>query len=123
MASEELMKRADALVQKVTYKENYALYLDVDKKDPNGRLYLQVKCWRPDVGTGQFAWGAGGKTYLGEHMTDDEIMKIAFGLFRAYEEHECREFFKYNGRSIFGPHISIEALYEAAAPENLTYRD
>jgi hypothetical protein len=42
------------------------------------------------------------------------LTRIAFGLFRAYEEHECREFFQWKGRSIFGPHISSESLWLVA---------
>jgi hypothetical protein len=120
MPTAEFMKRVDLLVHKITYKEGYRLVLDIDKEDPEGRLYLQVQCWRPDVNTGEHAWGKGGKAYLSEFMIDGEIVRRAFGLFMAYEEHECREFFKWGGRSVFGPHISIEALWDAA--EHLEYR-
>jgi hypothetical protein len=30
------------------------------------------------------------------------------------EEHETREVFRYRGRAIFGPHLSVEALWEIA---------
>lgn len=65
--------------------------------------------------------GRGGKAYLSEHMTVSELTRTAFGLFRAYEEHECREFFKWRGKAIYGPHIEVLSLWEVA--DRLDYRD
>lgn len=98
----------------VEYKPNYRLLLEKDKKDPAGRWYFQVECVRPDSTTGEPGVGRGGKAYLSPHMNQSELTRIAFGLFMAYEEHECREFFRWRGRAIFGPHISSAALWEAA---------
>lgn len=75
---------------------------------------MQVQCYRMDTVTSEMGVGKGGKCYLSPHMTDQEIVQNAFGLFKAYEEHECREFFTYKGKRIYGPHISLEALLEVA---------
>jgi hypothetical protein len=84
-----------------------------DENDP-GRYYLQIECIRVDVITGVEGLGYGGKAYLSEHMTDSEIIQVAFGIYKGYWEHEARETFQWKGRRVFGPHISTEALWEVA---------
>jgi hypothetical protein len=64
--------------------------------------------------------GHGGKAYLSPRMSKSELTRLIFGLFKAYEEHECREFFKWRGRAIFGPHVDSDALWEVA--ERFDYR-
>lgn len=113
-------KRFRELVDSIDYKDGYELLLERDQKDENGRFYIQVQCHRVDCIDGRLGLGRGGKAYLSEHMSDGEIVRKAFGLFVAYEEHECREFFQYRGRSIFGPHIDPDALWEAA--DQMDYR-
>jgi hypothetical protein len=112
--------RVKILVDEIDYKQGYRLLCERDKKDPAGRLYLQVECDRPDVYTGLAGVGHGGKAYLSEHMTDGEIVRRAFSLFMAYEEHECREWFQWRSRAVFGPHISTEALWSVA--DQMDYR-
>lgn len=106
--------RVRALVAQITYKDGYRLICEWDKEHENTRMYLQVACYRPDSLTGDLDWGHGGKAYLSPHMGNGEIVKTAFALFKSYEEHECREFFKYDGRAVFGPHISVDALWQVA---------
>lgn len=94
--------------------ENFSLTVGSDHQDPNGRFYFQIRCWREDVITGEMGYGYGGKAYLSPHMTDSELVQIAFGLYKGYYEHEARETFRYKARRVFGPHISVEALWEVA---------
>lgn len=112
-SSEVFEKRVRALVGDLTYKENYVMQVAWDKTFGT-RLYMQAQCWRPDSETGEMGWGHGGKAYLTEHMTDSELLRLAFSLFDRYDHHEAREFFKYRGRAIFGPHIDALALWEVA---------
>lgn len=79
-----------------------------------GRIYLQVGHARPDAISGLPGWGYGGKAYLSQHMTDSELVQTVFGLFKSYEEHECRESFLWDGAQIFGPHIDVKALHHIA---------
>lgn len=104
----------------VKYKDGYGIGLYKDKTDPKGRWYFQVECERPDAVTGEISVGRGGKAYLSPHMNQSELVRLVFGLFIRYEEHETREFFQWRGRSVFGPHIDIESLWVAA--EDLDYR-
>lgn len=98
--------------QNITYKEGYELLLKQDQIIEGGRWYYQVQCRRPDAITGCLGYGRGGKAYLSPSVTRSELITKAFGLFKAYEEHECREFFKYLGKQPFGPHIDVMALLE-----------
>jgi hypothetical protein len=114
-------QRVLRLLQSVRYKpwltrgDGYPLYRLRVGLDPKGdRVFMQVQCWRPDTNDGHYAWGGGGKSYLSQHMTDSEIVQGAFGLFKAYEEHEAREGFTYMGRRIYGPHMDIEMLWTVA---------
>lgn len=111
--------RVERIVADISYKNDYRLFVDVDTVSRK-RVYMQVTCFRKDTVTGQWGYGKGGKFYLSPHMTDQEIVQNAFGLFKAYEEHECREFFMYKGKRIYGPHISLDALLEIA--DRTTYR-
>ncbi len=110
------------IVSEITYKPGYRLLVRYDTESIalTSRVYLQVECNRPDAITGEPGTGRGGKYYLSEHMVLSEVVRIAFKLFFAYEEHECREFFKWRDRAVFGPHISVEALFDAAT--QLEYR-
>lgn len=105
----------------VTYKDGYRLLLEHDKTDPAGRLYFQVECDRPDIYTKEMGVGRGGKAYLSKHMIESEMVRLAYGLFARYDEHETREWFQYRGRSVFGPHIAIDAMWEASA--HLDFRE
>uniref|UniRef100_A0AAU7J844 Tail terminator n=2 Tax=unclassified bacterial viruses TaxID=12333 RepID=A0AAU7J844_9VIRU len=87
--------------------------------EPDGRFYLQITCWRRDAITGEMGRGYGGKAYLSPHMTDSELIQIAFGLYKGYWEHEARETFVLinfdgEGRRPFGPHIDTWALWGVA---------
>jgi hypothetical protein len=83
------------------------------EEDPKG-CFVQIKCWRRDVITGEWDWGYGGKAYPSEHATLSELTQMIFGLYRAYWEHEVRETFEYQGLRVYGPHISVEALMTVA---------
>lgn len=88
--------------------------------DAEGGWYYQIECERPDTFTGVMGKGHGGKARLGVHMTQNELVQCAWGLFRGYFEHEAREGFQWKGRRIFGPHIDSDALWEVA--ERTEYR-
>ena len=76
--------------------------------------YLQARLWRPDTDSGEMGWGAGGKNFISPHMTNSEITRICLKAALAFGEHEIREGFKYKGRRVYGPHLSVEALWDIA---------
>ena len=103
-------ERLRRITKGVAYKEGFTLVL---ARDNNG-WYLQIRCKRPDIVTKQPGVGKSPKAYVDPTMSDSQIVRRIFAMFLAYEEHECREWFTYGGKRIFGPHISIEALSEVS---------
>lgn len=110
--AESFVGRLNALVDRVTYRDDY--FWIVGRTPGMKYPYLQIAHHRPEAITGRRAWGKGGKAYISEHATDSEIFQTMFGLAKAYEEHEVREFFRVDGVRPFGPHISAEALCSVA---------
>ena len=97
----------------VTYKPGYRLAL---LEDESGRFYYQVVNTQSVCAiTGRRQTDKGGKAYLSPHATRSELVQTAFGLFKSYEEHETREFFRWRGHQVFGPHMDITALASIAS--------
>lgn len=99
----------------VTYKPGYRILLKPDLEVGHGRWYYQVEADRTDAITGEHGVGRGGKAYLSVHQTRSELVQVVFALIKSYEEHEAREFFRYEGQQVFGPHFDVTALVEIAA--------
>lgn len=91
-------------------REGYGLSIGMDDVG----IYLMITCFRKDTYTGKASEGQGGRRYLNPRMTDPQIIRVAFSALVAYDEHEDREAFEYDGKRIFGPHISIDALMDVA---------
>lgn len=81
-------------------------------------LWVQVGTERPDTYTNKLEIGKGGKAYVSPYATHDEVVKKIFGLCEAYTLHEVKEGFKWRGRRIFNPHVTIEALHSVALKSN-----
>jgi hypothetical protein len=75
-----------------------------------GRLYLQLTYVAPCTKTGEMKEWRSGKTYLSSYMTEDEIVKKAYVLFKQAVEHEVMEGFKFNDKIVFNPHVSFRDL-------------
>lgn len=54
------------------------------------------------------------KWLLSDDMTEGELVQTAFMAVLAAQEHEAREFFKWKGRAVFGPHTDIENLWSVS---------
>lgn len=114
MLDNHFFHRLDAIRADIQLGMNCELLILHDDENVPGRYYLQIRCWRQDTITKEMGFGYGGKAYLSPHMTDSEIIQVAFGLYKGYWEHEARETFIWRDRRPFGPHISTEALWEVA---------
>jgi hypothetical protein len=112
--NETFSERLARIVGQIELGMNCSVVIGHDNENDPGRYYFQIQCIRKDVITGKVGPGFGGKAYLSPHMTDSELIQVVFGLYRGYWEHEARETFMWNGRRIFGPHISSEALWSIA---------
>lgn len=80
----------------------------------SGSLYLQVCFYATSNATGELERQHGRKWLLSRHMTEGEIVSTALKAVLTAEEHEARERFMYKGVAVFGPHIDIDAMLEAA---------
>ncbi len=99
------------LLDRVAYKSNWALRVDTEE---SGRAFLQWQFYGPCSVTGIKQWHNCRKWQLSPHMTDGELVQTAFAAALQAEEHECREFFTYNGHVVMNPHLSLEALTSRA---------
>ena len=88
---------------------DFRLHAARDKKYGQ-RVYLQVTFDAPCTKTGKVQNWPGRKWYLSDHMTDDEIVKTAYLAFQQAVTHELLEGFKVDGKPLFNPHTSFEAL-------------
>ena len=78
------------------------------------RAYLQVIAKCENTVTHEIGWEHGAKYDLSQHIVPEELVRKAFGACLAFSEHELRERAQWRGKTIFGPHIALEALWEAA---------
>ena len=83
-----------------------------------GRAYLQWKFIGPCAKTERHVVQSCRKWFLSPHMTESELVQTAFAAAVAAEEHECREFFTYQGKRPFQPHVSIHALLAVCDQED-----
>lgn len=81
------------------------------------RPYMQVFYTAPCSKTGNIEEWRGGKHYLTEHMTDDEIVKKAWAAIQAAVHHEVMEGFKFDDTILFNPHVDFRKLIEVSPHE------
>lgn len=55
-----------------------------------------------------------GKRYISLHMCRQEIVGVIFDLIKGAEDHELREWFRYQGAAIYNPHLDPDVLAEVA---------
>jgi len=100
------------VLEKVSYPD-YAWKFSIE----SGRFWLQATftaaCTRTGVVGEQFTR----KWYLSNEATESEIVQTALKCVLTSIEHEARESFHYKGRPIFGPHYSVETLWQACEEE------
>lgn len=81
------------------------------------RIYLQVFYYAPCRKDGKIKQFRGGKHYLSPHMTEDEIVKRAYVAFEATVKHEIMEEFRFDGKTVFNPHVNFRKLLEISDEE------
>jgi len=89
-------------------------------------LYLQMSYYEPDaenVLDSEQKLQKTRKWYLSPWATKDEIIQTAFKAAITSMEHRTREWFRYKGMSIFGPHFNIDKLVEICEQKELSLRE
>ena len=102
-------ERIREILDRVTYK-SWCLYVSTEGDRPYLQWSFEGKCAVTGVTEIQLCR----KWFLSPYMTDGELVQTAFSAALQAEEHECREFFLYDGHRIMNPHLSLEALVSRA---------
>lgn len=120
MSTAEIHKLINKLDLSV-FGTKFTIHLNKDKifVDPvhGSRLYLQLVYYSPCTKTGKLGKWSGRKWYLSSHMTEDEIVKTAYGAFKAAVEHEVMEGFTFENKVVFNPHVSFRDLLTVSDKE------
>ncbi len=87
---------------------------EVHEIGSSGETWLQLSWVGPDTDTDEYAELKSRKWKLSPFMTKSEVVQTAFKAVMTAEEHETREAFKYRGRSVFGPHLDVDTLWEVS---------
>lgn len=114
--ADELHVIAGQIVKDIDYRDGY--FLETGNEDDT--VFIRLAVWRLDTVTKEMGWGHSAKAWLSPSMSRSDVVRVCFGLIRAYNEHEDREFFKYKGTRIFGPHQNVELLVDAGRPTDLS---
>lgn len=96
----------ESTVNNIAYRPNYHIETGYE----SGKWWIEIVHERPDAITGRWGQGRGGKRWITKEMNQSDVVRTVFGAFVAYEEHEVREFFRYGGEQVFGPHMNVHAL-------------
>lgn len=107
----------EARLRKIIERLEYKDWTFIIGKDGIGLWFLQMRLSTPHATTDKTTEWSGRKWRMSMHMTQSEIVQTALKAILAAEEHEARERFLYKGRAIFGPHMSVERLWEMAGDE------
>lgn len=91
-------------------------------EDRRGSYYLQASYLEPDTVTGEVERQLTRRRFLNPEMTRSEIVQTAFKCVMTSMEHRAREWFKYRGKPVFGPHFDVEALWELCESERFETR-
>ena len=83
--------------------------------DPGtGESWVQVQGYVADLtdplNPGPMSWQGGGKRRVSQYACENEFFQMLLAMVLAFDEHETREAFLVDGRRVFNPHISLEAL-------------
>ena len=96
----------ESTLRDISYRPNY----HIDSGTDGVRWWIEIVHERHDAITGVWGQGRGGKRYIHYGTSRSDIVRTVFGAFLSYEEHDVREFFRYSGQQVFGPHMDIVAL-------------
>ncbi len=106
-----------AIVEAITYKPGWSFLLGRD----GDRWFVQASVsvesdltMDPTRRSSERTPWKSGKRSLSPHMCRQEVVGVVFGLIKDAEEHEAREWFRYQGASIYNPHLDPDVLARVA---------
>lgn len=95
----------------------FIISVETDKKDSNGRNYLQVTYYASCNKADTLKKWTGRKFYLSEHCIPDEIVKTCYLACKLAVEHEIMEGFTVDDKILFNPHVNFEELLKVTTKE------
>ncbi len=110
----QTVESLEALVNDCQFKD-WQIHLGWDGDRP----YVQVKFLEKDEFTGKQEWQHCRKWTLSMHACDTEVIDTVFLALRRAAEHEVEESFKFRGRRVYNPHISVHKLWELAGQKGI----
>lgn len=100
-----IQERAQTILSEVEFRD-WWFVVEADR--------FHVAFWAKDNFTGAEAIQRGRPWLIWPEMADSAIVFTAWAAIEAAVIHEAREDFKYKGRRVVGPHVSVEALWRVA---------
>lgn len=101
-------------IRSCSYRPGWVFVMDT--KGP--MVAFQMECTElrstVDPRTGKHEPWKTGKKFLSPHMCRQEVVSLVFESIVAAEMHEVREWFRFQGASIYNPHLDPEALAKVA---------
>lgn len=105
--------------------KDFKIVIEYDKKhmasafnyDIEPRVFIKITCITVCRKTRRAWVQHGRKWYLSDHMTDDEIVKTAFGAYERFISHEAAEGFFVDGLPLFNPHTDFEEMLKICNKE------
>jgi hypothetical protein len=102
------LSRMREVVDLCSYPEYQFLVL----VDGRGAIYLQADYMEIDVSSGKSERQVTRRWFLSPEMTESEIVQTVFKCVLTSMEHRTREWFRYAGNAVFGPHFDVHALWQ-----------
>lgn len=90
--------------------------------DGRGAIYLQGGYMEPDVETGILERQLTRRWFLSPEMTRSEIVQTVLKCVLTSLEHRAREWFRYSGHAVFGPHFDVDALWQLCEEKKFSER-
>lgn len=116
-----MLERVQKILDRISiefFETTFYIFAHYDKiHGENGRIYLQVEYEATCTKSGKREVWKGGKHYLSEYMTNDEIVKKAYVAFEQAVKHEVMESFKVDNIILFNPHVDFEELLKVSQNE------
>lgn len=100
-------------MQAVVAECEYGGYHFAVTKDGRGAIYLQGSYVEADVDSGREEIQRTRRWFLSPEMSKSEIVQTVFKCALTSAEHRCREWFRYRGKAVFGPHFNVDVLHAA----------
>lgn len=112
-----LLNRSDleSILEDVSYKGDAFRVSNLGEGWFIQHLYKSI-----DSLTGEARLCKGRKWYISPYSCRSEVVLTALKAVITNAEHEAREAFKYKGKTIFGPHMNVDKLFEFCDNEEYT---